>query len=300
MIGMLLIDYSQISIANYLALTKGEPIIDVSLIRHCILSAIKDQIIQFPEQASRGIVIAVDSESWRKEVFPLYKAKRAASRSKSDVDWKALFEFTKLVWQELHEFCPFFVIKTPRAEADDIIATLTRYSTSRGNSVAIVSSDKDHKQLQGPLVRIWSPLSKEEIPWDGLSTFNALQEHIICGDVSDGIPNIHSDDDCFVVQGKRQSPMRKSMVAAYVTGGKSVMDERTRRNYDRNKALIDYNEIPKSVQDSIIHTFESYDMSRKNQNTMLQYFVDKGLRRLIGCVNTFSPRKKESIPEIYQ
>ena len=50
----------------------------------------------------------------------------------------------------------------------------------------------------------FSPLTKKHIVCEEPDTF--LVEHIIKGDASDGIPNILSDDDVFLMQDKRQKP----------------------------------------------------------------------------------------------
>ena len=69
-----------------------------------------------------------------------------------------------------------------------------------------------------------------------------LFNHIMKGDVSDGVPNILSDDDTFVVEGKRQKPMNakaKTRVREVINGNE--VDETISRNYDRNRQLIDFN-----------------------------------------------------------
>ena len=69
----------------------------------------------------------------------------------------------------------------------------------------IVSNDKDFQQLQRyPNVHQYSPLKKTQLVCENPEKF--LLEHIIKGDVSDGVPNILSDDDVFVNKEKRQKP----------------------------------------------------------------------------------------------
>ena len=71
------------------------------------------------------MVIACDSYSWRKEVFPEYKAQRKANRSKDKHDWQQIFDLIESTLQDLRENFPYAVIKIDSAEADDIIGALT-------------------------------------------------------------------------------------------------------------------------------------------------------------------------------
>ena len=71
---------------------------------------------------------------------------RKLKRQEDDIDWDAVFsDFHSLV-EDLNKFFPYKVVKTDGAEADDIIATLTKLNRS-GEKTVIVSSDKVYLSL---------------------------------------------------------------------------------------------------------------------------------------------------------
>ncbi|HTF35070.1 MAG TPA: 5'-3' exonuclease H3TH domain-containing protein [Myxococcota bacterium] len=78
-------------------------------------------------------------ESFRNEIFPLYKATRGAPPE----DLVSQFELCAEVARALG--LPVF--EQERYEADDLIATLAAKLVSRGSNVIVVTSDKDLAQL---------------------------------------------------------------------------------------------------------------------------------------------------------
>src|SRR5690606_3672716 len=83
--------------------------------------------------------------------------------------------------------------------------------------------------------------------------YKYLSEHIVKGDRGDGIPNILSDDDTFVVEGKRQKKMTEKRLTEFLTQDMSTWEnERHRINWRRNKKLIDLRETPDDIQDAIL------------------------------------------------
>jgi 5'-3' exonuclease len=96
------------------------------------------------------VVIAVDgSNSWRKRVFPQYKAHRKKNREASSMDWDKFFEILNTVREEIKENFPYKFVHLEGVEADDIIATLVEETQEFGKAepVMIISSDKDFIQL---------------------------------------------------------------------------------------------------------------------------------------------------------
>ena len=84
---MIVIDYSQVSISNFMAEIghrKDKSIdINVPLIRHMILNSIRSYKNRYGKEFGE-IVIACDNRHyWRREVFPHYKAGRKKSRDDS-------------------------------------------------------------------------------------------------------------------------------------------------------------------------------------------------------------------------
>jgi hypothetical protein len=85
-----------------------------------------------------------------------------------------------------------------------------------------------------------------------------LQEHIIRGDRSDGIPNILTCDDA-IVNGKTQKKMSKEKISALASMKPEDFTNYIRlRNWKRNSELIDFAKIPRPIVDNIIMTYNKY------------------------------------------
>jgi hypothetical protein len=114
-----------------------------------------------------------------------------------------------------------------------------------------------------------------------------LFEHIIRGDSGDGIPNVLSADNTFV-DGLRQTPVTKKKIDAWLAGAEDlqkVMDTETYRNYQRNKLLIDLDQIPKEHTENIINTFENQEVAPRAR--ILDYLIKKRCKMLVESVQEF-------------
>lgn len=196
-------------------------------IRYTLLKNILHHKRRFSHQYGE-IVICVDHyHSWRKEVFPYYKAQRKENRDKT-VDWKLVFNTISKVADELKTHFGYRVIRVHGAEADDIIATLCHHKFGTGEPIMIVSEDKDFLQLQKyKNVKQYS-MRKSTI----LTQENPLQfilEHIIRGDASDGIPNVLSEDDAIVDSTKRQKRVMSKKVEEWVKMTRDDLKKEFRR-----------------------------------------------------------------------
>ena len=79
---MILIDYSQLAIANLVIALKQEGKIPTpELARYMILNSIRGYVHQHKEEYGPEDVIAVDGKNpWRRDIFPPYKAGRRKSK----------------------------------------------------------------------------------------------------------------------------------------------------------------------------------------------------------------------------
>lgn len=284
---MIILDYSAIAMAAFFA--RGSSA-EESMLRHFILNSVRLHNVNYRDKYGK-MVIACDSRSWRKEAYPLYKANRKTGRDKSDVDWTSVFETFSKVKDELKENFPYTVITTENAEADDIIATLVKETQEFGKHepVMIISSDKDFIQLHKyKNVKQYSPVTKKFITHKNPHEY--LYEHIFRGDSSDGVPNVLSDDDTFVNESKRQSPLSKNKIALWMENKddlQSVMTYDQYRNYQRNKKVIDLDEIPEEITKNIINDYENGAPSKLAGSKVLNYLIKNRLNNLIDCTQEF-------------
>ena len=290
---MILIDYTQIAIGSLMvALHKARNNqVDEDLVRHLVLNTIRYYRSRFKEKFGELVICCDSRHYWRRDYFPQYKATRKKDREASGLDWNMIFTNLNQVRDEIKEHFPYKVIEVYGAEADDIIAVLTRERND--NVTIIVSSDKDFIQLHNNIIEQYSPVTKKLI--NGKDPVNFLREHIIRGDRSDGVPNVLSPDDTFT-EGKRQKPLRKTVVGELLdmmTGmDPEVLHTLVKcprdtwiRNWQRNETLIDLTKIPTSLVQEILVEFDEVKVG--NRKDLFNYFVEKRLNNLVENLGEF-------------
>lgn len=280
---MILIDYSGIAISNIFA---QKVTVSEDMVRHMILNSLRMYNLKYRKEYGQ-MVLACDGGSWRREIFPQYKANRKTSRDASGLDWKEFFRILGMVRDEVKEHLPYKVIHIQNVEADDVIGTLTEKTQNFGEHepVMIISADKDFIQLQQyPNVRQFSPMTKAFVKESDPVRY--LFEHTVGGDSGDGIPNVLSPDNTFVDK-IRQKPLSSKKIEQWYASRTSldkVMDEATYRNFQRNTALIDLSKVPQDKKALIINTFESV----KPNSNVLNYLISKRCTQLIECAEEFN------------
>ena len=298
---MILIDYSQVALATILTFQRelrGTESEVKNLIRHVTLSTIKSYKKKYGKEFGQ-LVIATDGRKyWRKEVFAQYKAARKKARDASDLDWKLIFDTLSEMRDDLAKYFPYKVINVERAEADDIIAVMTKWVQENEliqeglmeepQKVLILSSDKDFKQLQADWnVKQWSPMQKKYVTASKREIRDWMIEHIVKGDAGDGVPNIFSPDDIFLQEGVRQKRVSAERLAEFIEKGKDACrNDGERRNWDRNEQLVNFAHIPADVENEIV---QAYLNSKPNDDKMLimNYLIENRCRLLLDELQDF-------------
>jgi hypothetical protein len=283
---MIIVDYSGIAIAP-VAMGKVNAA-DENLLRHLILNSLRMYKQKFKSYGEM-VVVADAGGNWRKDVYPEYKGKRKKTRDESKVDWDAAFKTINLVLEEIKKNLPWKVIHQWGCEADDSIAEIVKWTQDFGNyeDVMIVSSDHDFIQLQKyKNVSQFSPTTKKPVKDDNPYLFQA--DHILRGCTGDGVPNVLSDDDTFITDGKRQNVLSKKKKETLMADPKAL-GEQVYRNYLRNKKMIiltEESECPDVVKKDIINKFEEQDPWSK-RGKVFPYLVSKQCRLLLDVVEEF-------------
>ena len=281
---MILIDLNQVLLSGLMAQIAGQKNIKIEegLLRHMVLNILRGHVKQFRQEYGEIILCCDNKTYWRKSFFPYYKASRKKAREKSDLDWHLIFSILGNLKQEFKNHFPYKVIDVDGAEADDVIGVLsTRHSGTE--KVLILSSDGDFIQLQKyKNVKQYNPATKKFIV--SKNPVSELKEKIIQGDRGDGIPNIFSPDNCFVLE-QRQKPITKIKLETLLNEHHENYAEDTKRGYIRNKTLIDLEMTPKDIQKSIIDTYENYKTSPKSE--LINYFMEKKLKNLMDVIEEF-------------
>ena len=284
---MILLDFSNIIVGSIMVANKipDEEKTSHDFIRHLVLNSIRNYRIKYKKTYGEIVICTDTKSSWRKGVYPYYKAHRKAIREKQKsekgMDWSALFKTIHEIIDEIDTFFPYKVISIPHAEGDDVIAVLARNFQEKS---IIISSDKDFTQLHKyKNIKQYSPIQKKML--NGSEPYKYLKEHIIRGDKGDGVPNILSADDC-IVEGVRQRPISKKKVelwmnekpADFCVNGMS-------EKWKRNQQLIDFDFIPTDISQSIVDQYLKEKDQRPGQ--LLNYFITKRLKYLMENMEDF-------------
>jgi len=252
--------------------------------RHITLNSIRSFNKQFRTKYGE-LVLCCDSNSyWRRDYFPYYKAGRKKSREKSKIDWKFIFDTLDVLRSEFKEKLTYKMVTVEGAEADDVIAVLAK-SFYKQEPILILSSDKDFVQLQKyPNIKQYNPLFKRFVSVADPTAFT--KEHIIRGDSGDGIPNFLSADDVFV-KGERQKSINTNKLIEWMEQDPSVfcVTDVMQSGYDRNRTLIDFDQIPLEIQKRILQEFKTPKSVSKVD--LLSYFMETRLDQLAAVINEF-------------
>jgi len=281
---MILVDMNQISLASmmmHLHMSKSKEI-DENMVRHMILNSLRMYRTKYSSEFGE-LVLCYDSKHyWRRDYFPEYKFSRRKGREKSDRDWNAIFSCLNQIKDELRNNMPYKFIEIYGAEADDVIGVLcSEYS----EEIMIISGDKDFIQLQKfPNVKQFSPITKKTVNGENPGAY--LKEHIFKGDTSDGVPNVLSPDNTFT-DGLRQKPLGKKKIASWMEHNFEDVapNDEVKRNYQRNRKLIDLTYTPEELSSEIINTYKEAPYGDRSK--LLNYFIQKRLRNLTESIGEF-------------
>jgi hypothetical protein len=283
-----LIDFNQVILASLFSSIGNHHNIDVdeNLIRHMFLNSLRANRKKFTDEFGELVICADGKNSWRREIFPYYKAGRRKSREESELDWNELFRIINMIRSELIEHFPYKVIHIDHCEADDIIGVIAQeYGTilnTGAEQILILSGDKDYIQLHRYAnIKQYDPVRKKWIQNSDPDKY--LMEHILKGDGGDGVPNVLSADNSIAV-GERQKAMTAKRMAELMKGP-SNMDSLTQSRYYRNKMMIDLSEVPQKYKDQIL---EEYSKDKNvGRSQLFNFFVEKRLKNLLTDIGDF-------------
>jgi 5'-3' exonuclease len=237
--------------------------------RHLFLNTLISTINKFnPEK----VILAYDSKnSWRYDHLSTYKGQRKEARDKSAVNFEKFFPVMNELKDDIKSvFTTIRLLECPRSEADDIIAVLIR-ETFNNKSCIIVSSDKDlHQLLANPKIQQYDPIKEKMVTC--LNPKKELDMKVLIGDKSDNIPGIKN----------RVGPATAESILR--TGVKDFLDKEDKEiteNYQRNRVLIDFDYIPNEIKQSIINTYNNYEIHPIDSNQLMRFFTKHRLMKLM-------------------
>ncbi|APX69712.1 MULTISPECIES: DNA polymerase I [unclassified Brucella] len=135
-----------------------------------------------------AVIFDYSSKTFRKEIYPDYKANRTAPPE----DLIPQFGLIRQATRAFNLPC----IEKEGFEADDLIATYARLAEKAGGDVTIISSDKDLMQLVTPSVSMYDSMKDKQISipeviekW-GVPPEKMIDLQSLTGDSTDNVPGI--------------------------------------------------------------------------------------------------------------
>ena len=265
---MVLFDFNQLIIRNLMVICKDDPnlinqdeiTIPLVIEKVCreIASFRKSHAIDTPE-----VYLIGDSEKKyiKTKIFKYYKHDRNTKSA----------EYINKIWDIFRQTCPYKMYKIDHLEADDIISYMCRNKNIQGTiqlavvkRLIIYSNDSDFNVFLQAKYNCaqYSPLKKNFIASNSVAL--RAFEKILKGDISDGVPNIISNGDCFV-SGKRQTTLKadvifnivkdynqsSSVIESCLANVKSIPKHKLLKNIIRNKLCLDIQNPPKYIDKKI-------------------------------------------------
>lgn len=288
----MVIDISNISIATLMNnfKPKEQASITIEMIRHLVLDTLRFNVVKFKGEYPEIVIAFDDRNYWRRQKAWYYKKRRQIEHEESEWDWDRLNNFLNPVFEEIRQNMPYLGLKVEFAEADDIIAVVTKKAVGEGRRVLVVSADSDFTQLQKYNgVRQWSPPQKKWVTPKYGSPRNDLRYKNIKGDKKDSIACIKIRNDYIVtkVEGERAPAVKSSELEAWLEADDptTLMTPDWAARYKENEELRDFEFIPKDIENSIIEAYNTPKSGSKAK--MERYFMDNKLSRMFEKLSDF-------------
>ena len=296
---MILIDYSPVLIScahsacswlkkRDIAVQKGQKLTPKEMKMtveevhmHRMLNTLRMVNVQNRRKSGRPIICVDRKPYWRNDAFPNYKKNRKAMPR--DMDWKTFFSNGEKILNAAAGVFGWQVLDIPKCEADDIIGTLVH--EYRDEPHMIISPDGDFKQLQIyknvqqlDVIRMKKVVENNPKKW--------LHLKIITGDKKDGIPNIVSDKDTFMMEGVRSTPIKNADKDSWSNSNTPLFfcDAEMLVRWNFNSSLLDLSLIPLPQRKAIL---EAYNEGPSTAGDLFTWFVSNGLGSFIDQVGDF-------------
>lgn len=275
---LLIIDLHNMIFRNIFIAYNLDPLMNekFNLWKHLMLSSLYGCVKQF--EPTRMVIAQEGRKYWRRDIYSDYKGNRAAARQDSVVDFEKFFPVMEEFINELKTIIPnALFIKVDRAEADDVIAVLSKNFATK--ETTIVSNDKDMYQLQKyPWIKQWNPIKKSYMKI--LSPETDLKIKIILGDPGDNIPSIGKRI------GKKIGPVGAAKMLKNFD--EELANPKVFEAYTLNRTLIDFSCIPKEVETAILEEYNNYTVGKYNGRNMYQYLVERDMSKNLENLQDFN------------
>jgi len=189
------------------------------------------------------IIFCVDcarADIWRMELFPDYKGSRKTASTFNANIFNVFYTYI--------ESEKYNIISGKKLEADDvvylIVKTLTEEKNDLYEKIIVITNDNDYLQLKKNGIEIYNMMGKDITSRNNTTPENYLLRKILIGDISDNIINICPK------MGEKTA--QKLIEMDTETREKWIDTKGCRKQYELNKTLIDFRNIPVIYSEPLI------------------------------------------------
>jgi 5'-3' exonuclease len=208
-------------------MTKYDTIFEKTVVDICKKYSTPLTNVVFAKDCSRDKI-------WRTSLYPQYKASRDDRNNSFNGD---IFKHTyNVLVPKLQAKYGFHTLYQNHLEADDLIAIFVSYMRGKGlgTVLTIITNDNDYVQLYKHNVNIYN-LQHKSLRDRITDVDTYLQHKIIVGDKSDNIKSVGK---------KIGEKTAQKMIDDPATYNKIMSQPGVQEQYDLNKTLIDFDNIP--------------------------------------------------------
>ena len=187
---------------------------------------------------------------WRTELDCMYKGERADLSLKNNFKPTFAYTFDTMIPKFIQDNPNIKKLRIDKMEADDIIACICIHekNINSNNSIILVSGDEDFKQLGREHLTFINYKSKKPLVLTEDEAILSLNTKLVMGDKSDCIKGIFP-------KGTKHPPSKEliednAKLETYIGSNNDA-----KKQYELNKKMIDFKNIPKKYFDKVIKEY---------------------------------------------
>ena len=190
---------------------------------------------------------------WRMNIYPEYKAtrKNTCNFKNKKFNIGSIFKhiYSKL-YPEIEKRYNLKIVKFNNAEADDVIAIITKriHSIDKNRLIVIITNDNDYLQLVNDKILIWSLQNRLLNIKVEINSNDLLLKKILKGDDSDNIPScLDNYNDEYLNKILENKDLLHEL----------LNNNNFKKRFELNQKLIDFNYIPDNIKNDVIDYFNN-------------------------------------------
>ena len=224
------------------------------------------------------VVFCMEGRSWRKDEYEPYKKNRkvvadkrsAREKEEDEFWWEAYDDFLKFVTEQTN--CT--AIRSPNAEADDVIALWIEAHKDDKN--VIVSTDSDFYQLINPNVSLYNGVTNQIVTVNGF--YDEKDRPVI--DKKTGQPKTAPDPEWLLfekcIRGDSSDNVFTAFPKARTTKIKEAFEDRHNQGFTWNNFMLnrwtDHEGNEQRVKDCYERNKKLIDLSQQPENIKVEVF----------------------------